>query len=568
VAFEFDFAEMFRHAALYLSKGLGLVRLHGFYPDGRCTCGAPDCRVGGARQRSAGKHPVSADWGKNYAKNEDDLLAWDDGVPFNIGVILGPSSGVIDCEDDTPEGKAFRETLGLDKIDTPSWTSGRSTHQMFQWDEKFSTISKAEPGGLECRVGGGGAQIQSVMPPSWHWSGVRYAWKPGQALDDIDPAPVPRDLAVQIVNYQDGRRSAGGGKEANTPLIFAPVHDGEGRHRRFLMWSWSKIVSDRFPLAPERRAILTQELLDANEKYLVPPKSKPEALQIINSCFEHYRRKEEKSWRPSPNDVTTEGVEAEIATIKDDEVDTAVPVSGGFDAHGLERYQVGNATGWKPGSWSIQMIHGDPPAVILCVPAWSKTPCKGRIHLSFEEFSSAAKVGQAIFLATRRVILHGDMRRWTECWSGIDACKKTNWISVPGVMEQLVQRKNSEDDIQVGASGLRYAQLAGYVLHAIRKANRPRNEDKPEPNESGLPCWVTPEELWLQWGKLWETISTGHPDVTPGDRLKFRSRLLDAVGASDFNHKRHRFPHGRLSYAVFDKRWIDVIEALSNGEGV
>jgi hypothetical protein len=33
--------------------------------------------------RSAGKHPVGTNWGDRYARTEDDILAWDDGKPFN-----------------------------------------------------------------------------------------------------------------------------------------------------------------------------------------------------------------------------------------------------------------------------------------------------------------------------------------------------------------------------------------------------------------------------------------------------------------------------------------------------
>jgi hypothetical protein len=213
------------------------------------------------------------------------------------------------------------------------------------------------------------------------------------------------------------------------------------------------------------------------------------------------------------------------------------------------------------------MIQGDPPEVILIVPAWERTPCKGRIQMNFDTFRSASKVASTVFLATRRVILDGDTAKWRDAWKGMDASKKTNWQSAPGLMEQLVQRKNEEDDIQVGTSSLRYAQLAGFVLQVIRKATKPRDEDKPEPNESGRPCWVTPDELWLQWGKVWEDIGRSH-DVMPGERNRIRCKLVDAVGgeARDFVHKRHRFPSGRLEYVVFDAKWLAALEQMAAGE--
>lgn len=568
MAYEFDFNESFKWAALYLSKGLRIIRLHGIRPDGRCTCGDPEHAVGKSAERSCGKHPVASNWIESYARSEDDILEWDDGTPFNVGVLCGPAGGVIDNEDDTPEGKAFRESLGLHTLATPTWTSGRSTHQLTKWDDSLSHVSKAEPGGLECRVGGKGAQIQSVLPPSWHYSGVQYTWKPGLSIDDVDVAPTPDELLAQICNYAPG--SAGGTGTYKGPLLFRVVRDGEGRHRTLLLWTWNKIVNDRFPLVPERRAILTKEIQDANDKYIQPPKSPKEVLQIVNSCFEHYRRKhDEKGWSPTPTDLTEEAIKAESALAGEGSgsSDMAVSVSG-FEAHGLERYRAGDIDAYKPGSWSIQMVQGDPPEVILCVPAWEKTPCKGRIHMTFDTFRSAAKVASTVFLATRRVILDGDSGRWVQVWKGVDASKKTGGQSVPGLMELLVQRKNSEDDIHVGTSGQRYAELAGYVLQQIKRAAKPKDEERPEPYESGRPCWVRPDELWLQWGRMWEEIINLHRGTTVAERNRIRAMLLEEVGMKDFEHRRYRFPSGQLEFVVFTKPWLEAIQRLSAGAGL
>lgn len=566
MAYEFDFNESFKWAALYLSKGLRIIRLHGIRPDGRCTCGDPEHAVGKSAERSCGKHPVASNWIESYARTEDDILGWDDGTPFNLGVLCGPGGGVIDNEDDTPEGKAFREAIGLHALVTPTWTSGRSTHQLTQWDDSVGHVAKANPGGLECRVGGKGAQIQSVLPPSWHYSGVQYTWKPGLSIDDVEIAQTPDELLAQICNYSPG--SAGATGTYKGPLLFRVVRDGEGRHRTLLLWAWNKIVNDRFPLNPERRSILTKEIQDVNDKYIQPPKTPKEVLQIVNSCFEHYRRKhDEKGWTPTPADLTESAITAEAAAAGEGSgsADMSVAVSG-FEAHGLERYDVGSIQAYKPGSWSIQMVQGDPPEVILCVPAWEKTPCKGRIHMTFDTFRSAAKVASTVFTATRRVILDGDSGRWVQVWKGVDASKKTGGQSVPGLMELLVTRKNSEDDIHVGVSGKRYAELARYVLQKIAKATSAA-EGNPEPFDSGRPCWVRPGELWLQWGQVWEEIINIHRGTTIAERNRLRAMLLEEVGMNDFEHRRHKFPHGRLEFVVFTKPWLDALQRLAAGDG-
>lgn len=565
MAFEFDFNETFRWCAIYLSKGLRVVRLHGIRPDGRCTCGDSECRVGGTKQKSCGKHPVGKNWGDSWARDEDDLLAWDDGTPFNVGVLLGPAGGVIDNEDDSPEATSFRESLGLHELITPSWTSGKSTHQLTKWSDSLNECGGVvKPGGLECRLGAGERQIQSVLPPSWHNTGVQYKWKPDLSIDDVEIAETPKALLMQIVN---GGGGSGGGssslsvREPVGPLVFREVHDGQGRHRALLLWAWNVIVNDRFPLSAERRPVLTQQILDANEKYIKPAKSRAEALQIINSCFEHYRRKEEAGWTASPADVSQDRVSQEVERIGEAEVAVV-----GLEQQGLEPYQVGEVLGYKVGTWRIEMIQGDPPEIVLCVPQWRNTACRGRVSMTLDTFRSAAKVAAAVFNATRRVILDGDAKKWVGVWKGVDACKKTGGVSVPGLMEQLMARKTASDDIQVGTSSKRYAQLAAYVIQGLKRAKQPKDEENPEPNESGRPCWVTPDELWLQWGGLWEEICRAHPDVTPSERNRVRGRLLEAMGEKDFVHKRHRFPLvGRLEYVVFTPAWIAALEEMASG---
>lgn len=566
MAFEFDFDTSFKACALYLSKGLRIVRLHGIRLDGRCTCNDPECRVGGTKQKNCGKHPVGTEWGDRYARSEDDLLSWDDGTPFNVGLLLGPAGGVIDNEDDSPEATAFRESLGLNELITPSWTSGKSTHQLTRWHDSLSGCGGVlKPGGLECRLGAGGRQIQSVLPPSWHHTGVQYKWKPDLGIDDIEIAETPKALLLQLTNVGSSSSSFGGGGRAPTgPLVFRKVHDGEGRHRALLLWCWNEVVGDRFPLSAERRPVITQRILDANELHIDPPKERDEALQIINSCFEHYRRKEEGGWRASPADITEQAVIKEAESIG--EADVAVV---GLEQQGLEPYQVGDVMGYRVGSWKIEMIQGDPAEIVLCVPQWRTTACRGRVHMTLDTFRSAAKVAAAVFNATRRVILDGDAKKWVGVWKGVDACKRTGGISVPGLMEQLMARKTAGDDIQVGTSSKRYAQLAAYVIQALKKARHAKDEENPEPLDSGRPCWVKPDELWLQWCGLWEEIGRAHPDVTNAERNRVRSRLLEAMGVKDFIHKRHRFPLvGRLEYVILTPEWIAALEGMASGADV
>jgi hypothetical protein len=566
MAFEFDPDAMFKACALYLSKGLILVRVHGIWPDGRCTCGRKDHAIGKSGERNCGKHPVGDDWASRVAQTEDDILEWlEDGIPFNVGCLLGPKGGMIDSEDDDEAARQFRKSIGMDDLETPTWTSGKSTHQLTRWDDCLSECKgTASPGGLEVRMGAGEASIQSVLPPSWHRSGVQYSWKPGFSLDDVEIARTPKALLVALSNGA-GRSAGKPDEKPASTMLFGKIPDGH-RHRAILRWSWFKIVNQRNPLDRTMQEITTREILLLNKENCQPPADEKHVRQIIADCLEHYRRRKETGWSPADADAEESAVERELDNIAAAEDGKKKPPPGsGFELYGLKKVTVGKTEAYEPGDWRIEMIHSDPPEIVLCVPLWEATPCRGRIHMTFDTFRSAPKVAAAVFTATRAYILDGDAGRWQKIWKGHDACKANGFQAVPGLMELLMARKREEDDIAVGTSSLRYAQLAGYVLQVIKKATTPKSEDNPEPNESGRPCWVTPDELWLQWGKIWEDIGRSH-DVVPGERNRVRAKLLEIMGQRDFDHRRHRFESGRLEYVVFTREWLAALERLSAGD--
>lgn len=566
MAFEFDPDAMFKACALYLSKGLILVRVHGIWPDGRCTCGRKDHAIGKSGERNCGKHPVGDDWASRVARTEDDILEWlEDGIPFNVGCLLGPKGGMIDTEDDDELGRQFRKSIGMDDLETPTWTSGKSTHQVTLWDDCLSECKgTASPGGLEVRMGAGEASIQSVLPPSWHRSGVQYAWKPGFSLEDVEIARTPKALLVALSNGA-GRSAGKPDEKPASTMLFGKIPDGH-RHRAILRWSWFKIVNQRNPLDRTMQEITTREILLLNKENCQPPADEKHVRQIIADCLEHYRRRKETGWSPSDADADESAVERELDNIAAaDDGKKKPPPGSGFELYGLKKVTVGKTEAYEPGDWRIEMIHSDPPEIVLCVPLWEATPCRGRIHMTFDTFRSAPKVAAAVFTATRAYILDGDAGRWQKIWKGHDACKANGFQAVPGLMELLMARKRAEDDIEVGTSSLRYAQLAGYVLQVIKKATTPKSEDNPEPNESGRPCWVTPDELWLQWGKIWEDIGRSH-DVVPGERNRVRAKLLEIMGQRDFDHRRHRFESGRLEYVVFTREWLAALERLAAGD--
>lgn len=565
MAFEFDREEMFRLCALYLSKGLRIVRVHGFWPDGRCTCGNPNHRIGGPGERSCGKHPVGEDWANRYARSEDDIVAWlEDGTPFNVGVLLGPSGGFIDNEDDDPAGTAFRESIGIDTLDTPTWTSGKSTHQLTRWDDAASVVKKNKIviSGLEVRLGCGDKATQSVLPPSWHRSGVQYRWRDGFSLDDVDPAETPRSLLIPLVNGLDGKQPAVSSREPARNLLFEKVRDGEGRYEKMLRWMWLKFMKTVDPLHPATSEEMLAELQDTNRQRLDPPKTKAEIVEMFSSTKEHYRRKLEGGWRPRHEDREEAAVVSEVRRLMAGESD-GPPVCG-LAQYGLEQYAIGTAVAYRPGDWKIEMVMSDPPEIILVVPAWENTICRGRVSLSLDEYRSAQKVASAVFIGTRRVMLDANPSLWRKAWHGQEPSKKNGGVDVPGLAQLLMEKKSRADDRQAGVSSLRYAVVAGWLLEAFRKRTTPRSDETPEPNESGRPCEMPDGSIWFKWSKTWEDIGRMH-DVQVGDRLKIKRMLCEEVGVKDFREERHAFGGVRQSYVVFDARFQAALERLAAG---
>lgn len=119
------------------------------------------------------KRPVGAAW---QTKATGDLKAVDAWLAagHNVGLLLGPASGVVDVEYDTPEGREQLAAFGVLDIQTPTWRSARGEHRLFKWEPWMPAKAALKVEDIEIRLGGKAAQ--SVLPPSRHPDGGQYAW--------------------------------------------------------------------------------------------------------------------------------------------------------------------------------------------------------------------------------------------------------------------------------------------------------------------------------------------------------------------------------------------------------
>jgi P4 family phage/plasmid primase-like protien len=124
----------------------------------------------------------------------------------NVGIALGPVSGLIRVDADGPAGEARLQELAQgDLPETLEFVGnaakgGRGLLYKIPEGVVFKTTLEIPKGGEELRFQAKGAQ--TVLPPSRHPLGFVYAWKPGHGPDDIDAALCPAWLVREMQEVQ------------------------------------------------------------------------------------------------------------------------------------------------------------------------------------------------------------------------------------------------------------------------------------------------------------------------------------------------------------------------------
>jgi hypothetical protein len=132
------------------------------------------------------KRPLGAAWQTKSTGDLSVVARWLAGRS-NVGLLLGPASGVVDVEFDDPAGHEQLAAFGITDIHTPTWRSARGEHRLFRWEPWMPLTAVVKADSLEIRLGGRAAQ--SVLPPSVHPSGERYKWIVPPSLVAIAPFP-------------------------------------------------------------------------------------------------------------------------------------------------------------------------------------------------------------------------------------------------------------------------------------------------------------------------------------------------------------------------------------------
>jgi putative DNA primase/helicase len=171
------------------------------------------------------KSPGKAPWGpwgefqRRLPAEEELRRKWRDNPQLNVGVALGGVTGLIGLDIDGTSGEELLLRLSDGEVpDTLEFTSGRGRRLLYRVPQGVELRPTPRPGGLE--VEGGelrllGTGSQTVMPPSRHPSGRRYAWVAGRGPGEIRPAVAPAWVVALMQADAAAKRK---GASRTTPL--------------------------------------------------------------------------------------------------------------------------------------------------------------------------------------------------------------------------------------------------------------------------------------------------------------------------------------------------------------
>lgn len=116
----------------------------------------------------------------------------------NVGVAMGPVSGLLSLDVDGDEGEqVLRDLSAGDVPATLEFRTSQGRRLLYAWPAGLSLPNKQyDLGDGEVRVLCKGRQ--TAMPPSVHWTGYVYEWVKGRGPGEVEAAPCPAWLPALL----------------------------------------------------------------------------------------------------------------------------------------------------------------------------------------------------------------------------------------------------------------------------------------------------------------------------------------------------------------------------------
>ena len=227
----------------------------------RATCSKP------------GKRPLGPwkTWQTRLPTRDELTAQWELVPAANVGVVLGPVSGLVGVDVDGEEGeRILGELSGGDLPRTLTFTTGRGRRLLYAVDRDGDVPTRTLSGRAgEVKILAAGTL--TVMPPSRHVSGRKYCWVRRRGPGDIRAAWAPEWL---------WRHQQGEGARGEEIEVGAHIPEGQRNTRLF-----------KIACALRRHGCTRDEILAAlrlvNGRCL-PPLGDPE-LQDLATNSSRYR---------------------------------------------------------------------------------------------------------------------------------------------------------------------------------------------------------------------------------------------------------------------------------------
>lgn len=509
------------NAALeYAGYGWHVVRLHHVKDNGSCSCRAgADCSA-----NSRGKHPIDSGWQNLATTDEETICSWWEQTPLaNIGILLGPKSGIIDIEFDDEEGRAFADQV-LRECFTPTYSSGRSVHRFFRYTTDLPAITVPKINGLEFRLGQSDRGAQSVAPPSLHHSGKRYQWLPGLSPSEVEVADIPPHILRMLQNPElntkviESRKSRQQSKFFTQDKVLETVdgRDDTIYREACRMWREKQLAYGAAILDdPDTQGQIYTTLWALNLHKCSPP---------IEEGVVHQKVESARKFISGAADKETESRGLQLTGL------------------GLERRE----GEWFPGQWSLTVVHSDPPRYLLHVPAFTEM-CGGTVTIPLEDFDDPPKVARLVLAATKSVVLNDQPGRWAAIWNGTKGSKNNK--GQRGLKAKLMDRAKHEQSISDEKRSVIVADILGERIEKAVTA--------PSPDPRGRPTRLEDGTIWIRWEKFWSEF-TKFGDVTQ----KEVAQLARSIGITRGDSKQWVAPGetARRRYIVLNTRHLYRLE--------
>jgi AAA domain/Bifunctional DNA primase/polymerase, N-terminal len=200
----------------YLRRGWSVIPL--------CPPGHEE--VSGAHEKSCARPGMQPLWDwqaylQRRARPQEMNMLWSRNRHQNVGLVLGPVSGLVAVEIEGSAGEQVLQELSRGELPpTLEFTTpGLSRRLLYRWPEGGLPAPPENDtfGHLPVRLLGQGAY--TVAPPSQHQVGGAYAWVKGHGPADLEPAPCPwwvldfHGAQARRRTEDEGRRARAEGRE-------------------------------------------------------------------------------------------------------------------------------------------------------------------------------------------------------------------------------------------------------------------------------------------------------------------------------------------------------------------